>query len=255
MENIVEDRTTKVVLVTGSAKGIGAAIIRELAKNGYNCVINYQSSKAEATSLKEEVEKAYGIRALAIKADVSIEAEVDEMFSTIEHTFGGVDVLVNNAAIDLSDLFELQKTKDFQRTLDVNLLGAYLTSKRCENYMYNHKWGRIINITSTNGINTYYPTCMAYDASKAGLISLTHNLAIQFAPYIHVNAIALGFIGTDAELQGYDDEFLKQELDKILLKRYGDPIEVAHLVKFLISDEANYFNNSIIRLDGGQFGS
>ncbi len=245
----------KVVLVTGSAIGIGRAIIQELAKNGYNCVINYLNSEKEALSLKEEVETKYGITALAIKADVSNESEVDQMFSTIEQVLGGVDILVNNAGIDLSDLFELQKTVDFKRTLDVNLIGAYLSSKRAESYMYEKKWGRIINISSTNGINTYYPTCIAYDASKAGMISLTHNLSVQFAPYIHVNAIALGFIGTKNELKGYDEEFLKQELDKILLKRYGDPIEVAYLVKFLISEEANFFNNSIIRLDGGQLGS
>ncbi|MDO5440919.1 MAG: SDR family oxidoreductase, partial [Erysipelotrichaceae bacterium] len=106
-----------------------------------------------------------------------------------------------------------------------------------------------------NGINTYYPMSFDYDASKAALNSLTHNLAIQYAPYINVNAIAPGFIGTENELDGYDEEFLKQEVEKILVERYGEPEEVAHLVKFLISDEANYINNTIIRIDGGQKGS
>ncbi len=97
--------------------------------------------------------------------------------------------------------------------------------------------------------------CFDYDASKAALISLTHNLALQYAPYVHVNAIAPGFIGTKHELEGYDEVFLKEECDKILVKRYGEPEEVAHLVKFLISDEANYINNAVIRIDGGQIGS
>ena len=121
--------------------------------------------------------------------------------------------------------------------------------------MIDSRYGKIINIASTNGINTYYPMCFDYDASKAALISLTHNLAIQFAPYVNVNAIAPGFIGTEKELEGYDEQFLKSETEKILLRRYGEPQEVAHLVRFLISEEASYINNSIIRIDGGQTGS
>ena len=117
------------------------------------------------------------------------------------------------------------------------------------------EYGRIINISSTNGINTYYPMCFDYDASKAALNSLTHNLAVQFAPYVNVNAVAPGFIGTEKELEGYDEEFLKEEQEKILKKRYGRPEEVAALIKFLISDEAEYINNTIIRIDGGQTGS
>ena len=116
-------------------------------------------------------------------------------------------------------------------------------------------YGRIINISSTNGINTYYPMCIDYDASKAALISMTHNLAAEFGPYINVNCVAPGFIGTDNELDGYDEEFLKEETEKIMVKRYGKPEEVAYLVRFLISDEANFINNSIIRIDGGQMGS
>ena len=84
---------------------------------------------------------------------------------------------------------------------------------------------------------------------------MTHNLAFEYAPYVHVNAIAPGFIGTESELDGYDEEFLQSEQEKILLKRYGNPEEVAYLVRFLISDEANYINNTILRIDGGQVGS
>ena len=97
--------------------------------------------------------------------------------------------------------------------------------------------------------------CFDYDASKAALNALTHDLAVQFAPFVHVNAIAPGFIGTPKELAGYDAEFLKQETDKILVQRYGKPEEVASLVRFLVSDEADFINNTIIRIDGGQLGS
>lgn len=245
----------KVVLVTGGAQGIGKAIILELAKNHYDVVINYLTSNKEAALLEEEIKKNYDVRVMTIQADVSKEEEVDAMISLIEKKWGGVDILINNAAVDLSNLFHLKTADEFRKTLDVNVVGAFNCSKRVYRHMLDQEYGRIINISSTNGINTYYPMCIDYDASKAALISLTHNLAFEYGPYINVNAIAPGFIGTDNELDGYDEEFLKEEQEKIMVNRYGKPEEVAYLVKFLISDEANFINNTIIRIDGGQKGS
>lgn len=245
----------KVVLISGGAKGIGKAIALELGKQGYDIVINYLTSESEAHALKDDIIKNYGVRCLAIQADVSKEDEVDKMVSLIESELGGVDILINNAAIDLSNLFHLKNADEFRKTLDVNVVGAFNCSKRVYQHMLDQEYGRIINISSTNGINTYYPMCIDYDASKAALISLTHNLAFEFAPYIHVNCIAPGFIGTENELDGYDEEFLKEEVEKIMVNRYGDPKEVAYLVKFLISNEADFINNTVIRIDGGQKGS
>ena len=246
---------SKIALVTGSAKGIGKAIILKFASDGYDVVINYLNSKDEALKLKEEVLDKYQVRCLAIKCDVSNEDSVDKMFSEVESNLGDVSILVNNAAVDLSNLFHLKSVEEFKKTLDINLIGSYITSKRAYKNMLKNEYGRIINISSTNGINTYFPMSIDYDASKAALISLTHNLAVQFAPYVHVNGITPGFIGTESELDGYDEEFLKQECEKILLKRYGNPKEVASLVSFLVSDKADYINNTIIRIDGGQVGS
>ena len=245
----------KVVLITGGAQGIGKAIALELGKQGYDIVINYLSSKKDAEILKDKIIKAYGVRGIAIQCDVSKENEVDKMISTIEAKLGGVDILINNAAIDLSNLFHLKNAEEFRKTLDVNVVGAFNCSKRVYRHMIDQEYGRIINISSTNGINTYYPMCIDYDASKAALISMTHNLAFEFAPYVNVNCIAPGFIGTENELDGYDEEFLKEETEKIMVNRYGKPEEVAYLVRFLISDEANFINNTIIRIDGGQKGS
>lgn len=245
----------KVVLVTGGAHGIGKAIVLELAKNRYDVVINYLTSNKAAALLEEEIKKNYDVRVMTIQADVSKEEEVDAMISLIEKKWGGVDILINNAAVDLSNLFHLKTADEFRKTLDVNVVGAFNCSKRVYRHMLDQEYGRIINISSTNGINTYYPMCIDYDASKAALISLTHNLAFEYGPYINVNAIAPGFIGTDNELDGYDEEFLKEEQEKIMVNRYGKPEEVAYLVKFLISDEANFINNTIIRIDGGQKGS
>lgn len=245
----------KVVLVTGGAQGIGKAIVLELVKNHYDVVINYLTSSKPAALLEEEIKKNYDVRVMTVQADVSKEEEVDAMISLIEKKWGGVDILINNAAVDLSNLFHLKTADEFRKTLDVNVVGAFNCSKRVYRHMLDQEYGRIINISSTNGINTYYPMCIDYDASKAALISLTHNLAFEYGPYINVNAIAPGFIGTDNELDGYDEDFLKEEQEKIMVNRYGKPEEVAYLVKFLISDEANFINNTIIRIDGGQKGS
>lgn len=245
----------KIVLITGGAGGIGSSIALLLAKENYDIVINYFSSEEKALSLQKQIKEEYHVNCLAIKADVSKEDEVDAMINKIENEMGSVDILINNAAIDLPNFFSKKDAETFRKILDVNVVGAYICAKKVAPKMLDKKYGKIINISSTNGINTYYPMCFDYDASKAALISLTHNLALEYAPYINVNAIAPGFIGTPKELEGYDEEFLKEEKEKILLKRYGEPIEVAYLIKFLISDEAKFINNTIIRIDGGQIGS
>lgn len=245
----------KIALVTGSAKGIGKCIVKELAKNNYDVVINYLSSSDLAFKLQQEIINEYHVKCLAIKCDVSKTDEVDKMFEEIENNLGIVSVLVNNAAVDYSNLFGLKTNDEFLKTLDVNVVGYFNTFKRAYKKMIEQEYGRVINISSTNGINTYYPMSIDYDASKAAVISLTHNMATQGSPYIHVNCVAPGFIGTESELDGYDDEFLKSECEKIMLKRYGKPEEVAYLVNFLVSKEADYINNTVIRIDGGQIGS
>jgi 3-oxoacyl-[acyl-carrier protein] reductase len=245
---------SNVALVTGSSKGIGKEIVRELASNGYDVVINYNTSEKEAYELNKEVSK-YNVRSLVVKCDVSNEEEVKSMVEEIHSKLGSVDILVNNAAVNYNDFFYKKSAQDFKRTMDVNVLGVFLVSKYVSKDMINNKWGRIINISSTNGINTYYPVCFDYDASKAALISLTHNMAIEFAPYVTVNAIAPGFIGTESELEGMDEEFIKNETEKILVNRIGTPSDIAKMVRFLVSDDAGFINNSVIRVDGGQYGS
>ena len=242
-------------LITGAAKGIGKAIAIQLAEDGYNIVVNYNTSRKEAEELSTRIQKDYGVRCLAMQRDVSDEQAVDKMVTTIEEVLGGVDILINNAAIDLSNLFHLKTADEFRKTLNVNVVGAYNVAKRVYPHMLKNDYGRIINISSTNGINTYYPMCIDYDASKSALISLTHDLAFEMGPFIHVNCIAPGFIGTENELDGYDEEFLHAETEKIMVKRYGRPEEVAYLVSFLVSPKADFINNTVIRIDGGQPGA
>lgn len=237
----------KVVLVTGSSRGIGRATIIEFAKKGYDVVINYNNSYDEAISLKEEVESNYNIKALVVKCDVSKENEVVEMFKLINSTFNKLDVVVNNASIAIDTIFDDKTVENFRKILDINLIGTFLVSKYASKYMES---GSIINISSTNGIDTLYPESMDYDASKAGVISLTKNLATTFAPNVRVNTVAPGWVNTDMNKE-LDEEFIKEECSKILLNRFAEPIEIAKVVVFLASDDASYINGSIIRVDGG----
>lgn len=240
----------KVALVTGSSRGIGRATIIEFAKKGCDVVINYMSSKKEALDLKEKVESQYSVKALAIQADVSVEEQVRAMVDEIISTFGHIDILVNNAGIAIDTLFEDKTVANFRRTLDVNLIGTFLVSKYVGKYMLEEKEGCIINISSTNGIDTGYPESLDYDASKAGILSLTKNLAIQYAPYIRVNSIASGWVLTDMSKE-LDDDFMKEEKSKILLNRFADSYEIAKVIVFLASDDASYINGEVIRVDGG----
>ena len=231
-------------------RGLGKAIILEYAKNGYDVVINYNNSKDEALELKNYVESTFKVKALVIKCDISKESEIDSMIDEIYREFGHLDVLVNNASIDLDQDFELKTKDEFMKTLEVNLVGTYLVSKKIGLKMKEAKKGNIINISSTNGIDTPYPESIDYDASKAGVISLTHNLANYFGPYIRVNAICPGWINTDMSKK-LSKEFEEKELDKILLGRFAEPEEIANLAYFLGTDKASYINDSIIRIDGG----
>ena len=238
------------VLVTGSSRGLGKAVILEYAKNGYDVVINYNNSKEEAFELKSYVESNYKVKALVIKCDISKEEDIDSMIDEIYKEFDHLDVLVNNASIDSDQDFELKTKKEFMKTLEVNLVGTYLLSKKIGLKMLEEKKGNIINISSTNGIDTTYPESIDYDASKAGVISLNHNLANYFAPYIRVNTICPGWINTDMN-KDLEEEFKERELKKILLNRFAEKEEIANLVYFLGTDKASYINDSIIRIDGG----
>ncbi len=239
-----------VALVTGSSRGIGKATIIEFAKKGYDVVINYLSSEEEALKLKKMIEETYQVQVLAIQADVSKEEEVKNMVEEVIHTFGHIDCLVNNAGIAIDTTFEDKTVENFRRTLDVNLIGTFLVSKYVGKYMLEKKEGTIINISSTNGIDTIYPESLDYDASKAGIISLTKNLALQYAPYIRVNSIAPGWVLTEMN-QELDPEFVESEQQKCLLKRFAEPEEIAQVAVFLASRDASYINGEVIRVDGG----
>ena len=243
---------SKVVLVTGSNRGIGRSTIIEFAKAGLDVVINYCHHKEEAYELKEYVESNYNVRCLVVKCDVSKEDEVIEMINEIVDYFGSLDILVNNASVCKDSLLMDKDVDSFRRILDVNLIGTYLCSKYAAKVMLDNGSGSIINVSSTNAIDTYYPESCDYDASKAGVISLTHNLAREFSPYIRVNCVCPGWVNTDMNKE-LSVEQVHEEEKNILLRRFADPEEIAKVIIFLASNRSSYVNDSIIRVDGGKF--
>lgn len=238
----------KTVLITGGSRGLGASISKVFAQNGYNIIINYKERDINAFNLKKELESNYNVDVLLVKADISVEEEVKEMFQNIIQKYPKIDVLVNNASIALDNDLDNKDALEFKRVLDVNLLGTYLVTKYSLDLF---DTGSIINVASTNGIDTGYIESIDYDASKAGVIALTHDFARVLAPDIRVNAVAPGWINTDMT-SNLNPEFKKNEIDKILLKRFADPEEVAKVVFFLASSDASYINDTIIRVDGGK---
>lgn len=241
-----------VALVTGSSRGIGRETVIEFAKVGVNVVINYCTHEQEALELESYIKENYDVSVFLVQADISSEGEVEAMVNQIIDNFGSIDILVNNASICKDSLLLDKTAKDFRRILDVNLVGTFLCSKYVGKVMLEQGRGKIINIASSNAINTYYPESCDYDASKAGIISLTHNLALEFAPNISVNCVCPGWVMTDMN-KDLSIEQIQVEQEKILLRRFAKPSEIAKVVVFLSSSKASYINDTIIRVDGGHF--
>ena len=241
-----------VALVTGSNRGIGRKTVEEFAKAGLDVVINYCHHDDEAKDLEKFIRTNYDVDVMVIKCDVSREEEVEEMVNNVIDRFGKIDILVNNASVARDSLLLDKSLREFRRVLDVNLIGTYLCSKYVGRVMLDNKRGKIINVASTNAIDTYYPESCDYDASKAGVVSLTHNLDREFAPFIKVNCICPGWVKTDMN-KDLSLEQISQEKKRILLGRFAETEEISNVILFLASSKASYINDSIIRVDGGKY--
>ena len=237
----------KVVLITGASKGIGASCAQIFASNGYDVIINYNTSIQQANILKEEIRKKFNVKCLTYKCDVSNENEVINFFENVKKDFSKIDVLINNAGIAKDNFLDKKTVEEFKQVINTNLVGTFMITKYFSKIIDE---GSIINISSTNAIDSYYPESIDYDASKAGIISLTHNYAKAFAPKIRVNAICPGWVNTNHNDLLTEEE--KESLSKnILLGRFGSPMEIAKVV-FFVANDASYINNAVIRVDGGE---
>jgi 3-oxoacyl-[acyl-carrier protein] reductase len=239
---------TKVALVTGASRGIGAAIADRLVHDGFAVIVNYSGSAAEADALVRAIGETGG-RALSVKADVSDPVAVRRMFDSAETSFGGIDVLVNNAGI--MPLADIADTEDatFDRLIAVNLKGTFNTLREAAKRL--RKGGRIINFSSSV-VGLYQPTYGAYAATKAAVEAMTHVLSKELrGRNITVNVVAPGPTATDLFLKGKSQEAIERFAKLAPLERLGEPRDIARTVAFLAGPDGGWINGQVLRANGG----
>lgn len=241
--------TGKTAIVTGGARGIGRAVALTLAAAGANIVINYTRSSKEADEVINEAKKL-GVSALALKADVSKDKEIENLVKQVLNDFGSIDILVNNAGITRDNLLIRMSEKDFMDVIDINLKGAFICTKHVSKVMIKQRSGKIINIASVVGVMGNAGQSN-YSASKAGLIGFTKSIAKEIAKRgINVNAVAPGYINTDMTAS-LPDKVKEEFIDAIPLSRAGMPQDIANAVLFLSSEYSDYITGQVIHIDGG----
>ncbi len=241
----------KVMMVTGARRGLGLAVAKKYAGEGYNVILNDRLEKEKLEAIKNELKISFDIEVLICYGDISNEEDVKRMLEEVDRKFGRLDVLVNNAGIVYDMEIDERPTSIFEETIHNNVTGTYLMCKYFGKFMFSQDFvTRIVNISSTNGINYNISTSIDYDASKAAINSLTRNFAIEYAPKTLVNGVAPHWMNTEMNAQLPKEE-IEEEISKIYLKRFADPEEVASLVYYLGSEENTYINNEIITISGG----
>ena len=239
----------KSAVITGGVRGIGKAIALRLAHSGINLIVNYNSNEEAAQTLSQEINSS-GSRCIAIQGDISNPQEALKVINSSLECFERLDILVNNAGINRDGLLIRMKEEDFNRVIAVNLLGTFYCTKYAGKIMIKARQGRIVNISSVVGIGGNIGQAN-YAASKAGVIGFTKSVAKELATRnITVNAIAPGFIKTDMTDRLSSDQ-QENILSRIPMGRFGSPEDVAHMVHYLVSEEANYITGQVFPVDGG----
>ena len=239
----------KIALITGSSRGIGRAIARQLAHEGYAVCINYRVRKDCADALVAEL-TAEGCRAMAVQADVADRAQGNTMGKMVEETFGPVSLLVNNAGVAGQCLFQEVSDEMWQRYFGVNVGGSFHTIQAVLPHMLHEHEGCIVNISSMWGLRG--ASCeVTYSATKAALIGLTRSLAMELAPtHIRVNCVAPGVIKTDM-LNALPPDVLPQLAEETPLRRLGVPEDIAAAVCYLADEKASFVTGQVLTVDGG----
>lgn len=241
--------TQKTVLVTGASRGIGYAIAKKFAQNGFNVAINYNVNRTAAESLEREL-ASQQCRVMTVKADVSSQEQVLNMIESVNSHLGNIDILVNNAGIAGQSLFTDITTEEWDRMFDINVKGMFHCCKAVLPQMIRNKWGKIVNISSIWGLTG--ASCeVHYSASKAAIIGLTRALAKEVGPSnIQVNCVAPGVIDTDMNSE-LDDQTLDELKEQTPLGIIGTGNDIAETVYFLTSDNAKFITGQVISPNGG----
>ena len=251
MTNVTETPRRSAV-VTGSSRGIGRAVAEELARAGFDVCVNCSSERglSGVQQLADQLAAEHGVRAIAVAANVADAAEAEALVAAAHEAFGRVDVLVNNAGITRDGLAARMSDDDFDAVIDINLKGTFHCCRAAAKLMMKQRWGRIVNMSSVVGVYGNVGQ-VNYAASKAGVIGLTKSLARELARRnITANAVAPGFIATDMT-DALSDAQREAIVSRIGSGRLGEPDDIAHLVRFLASDEASYITGQVICVDGG----
>jgi 3-oxoacyl-[acyl-carrier protein] reductase len=238
----------KVAIITGSARGIGAAIAERLARDRFSVVINYAGSVSDADTLADKIEMAGG-RAITVQADVSKVSEVGRMFEIADVAFGGVDVLVNSAGVMLLSAIAETTDAEFDTQIAVNLKGTFNTLREAARRI--RYGGRIINLSSSQ-VGLLHPNYAVYAATKSGVEAMTHVLAKELrGRNVTVNAIAPGPTATALFLEGKSQEAINHLASLAPLDRLGQPIDIAAVAAFLAGQDGAWINGQVIRVNGG----
>ena len=240
----------KVALITGASRGIGRAIAIELAKNGANIAINYNSNLKSAKETQKLVNES-GVKSEIIKADVSKEKSIKLLIKQTEKKLGPIDLLVTNAGIALLSKDPLKLDyKIWKKTMATNVDGTLLPIKEVLPGMIKRKYGRIVCLSSIAGLGMR-PNMITYGTSKAAVIALVRNLSAAVAPHIRINSVAPGLIETDM-IESLDKKTRKNMIENTPLKRIGKPQDIANSVCYLLSDRSDYTTGQTIVTDGGR---
>jgi len=241
----------KVAVITGSSRGIGRAIAEAYGENGASVVVNYSSSQKAAEEVVNKIQ-GFGMRSIAVKADVAKKEEVERLVQTAIGEFGRIDILVNNAGFTRPAMMMRMTEDEWDQVLDIHLKGAFLCSQAVARHMKEQKSGKIINVTSVAGLVGTVGQ-INYSAAKGGVLSMTKSIARELAQYnVCANVISLGIVATDMTEKIRTDEKLKEiYINRILLKRFAEPGDISPAFVFLASDESNYITGQIFCVDGG----